>query len=778
MRVYKDTPFEFSLMPWELDPPRVSLMLVVKATFDLVDGAPCTIAEEQVPCLGEVPWDDGDPPSLRTETDYAVFKPRGEWYLHGHAYAPGGRPATVVPIEAAVGKLEKRLAVWGDRAWQRGLLGAAPSEPTPFVSMPLRWERSFSGPRVAANPVGRGVARQGADGPIPLPNIVDPRHPVVSRDDHPPPAGAFAIPSTWAARTRLTGTYDEAWKRTRWPFFPTDFQLGFFQAAPADQRLADGRYWVGDEPIQLVGLHPERGQLETRLPGLRARAFLERVERAPGSPAPHLLERAELEAAGPPRLTEIELRLDTVVIDTDAAQAQCSWRGLIEVSNAALDDVERLYFVHEPIGASHDVEHHARGLFRKVVEEAMEFEGPDEDDEDEVAALEGPATVPAPALPGGDTPDADGDMSRHLADFRTNLPIALSVFAEPSGTPTREELRERLEAHEVDPDEILPPLEIEEPPPELVEPPSLLRLAAIVRRKLGKPFTDLDLTGAPYRKLDLSGVDFSGSRLTDADLSGCVLTGCVFDGATLDRARFTKTEASRASFRGADLTELQAGNARFAESVFDGAVGSDALFDRASFHRASMVDVELEGASMKACDLREAKLDGADFTGADLEGAGFVSSSLVDASLEGARAVRAVFDRCVLIDLRASDGADFTQARFLLANAARAQFQGAILVEANFSGANLEEADLSDAMAGRANFMRANAPNAKLDRTDLREAVLISANLFEASFQEAKLSNADARGAHLFSAGLFRAETHGTLFEGADLRRTLLEPGA
>ena len=55
MRVYKDTPFEFSLMPWELDPPRVSLMLVVKATFDLVDGAPCTIAEEQVPCLGEVP---------------------------------------------------------------------------------------------------------------------------------------------------------------------------------------------------------------------------------------------------------------------------------------------------------------------------------------------------------------------------------------------------------------------------------------------------------------------------------------------------------------------------------------------------------------------------------------------------------------------------------------------------------------------------------------------------------------------------------------------------
>jgi hypothetical protein len=44
MRVHKDTSFELSMMPWELEPPRPTLMLVVKGTFRLVDGGLCTIA--------------------------------------------------------------------------------------------------------------------------------------------------------------------------------------------------------------------------------------------------------------------------------------------------------------------------------------------------------------------------------------------------------------------------------------------------------------------------------------------------------------------------------------------------------------------------------------------------------------------------------------------------------------------------------------------------------------------------------------------------------------
>lgn len=767
MRVHKVTPFEFSLMPWELEPPKTSLMLVVKATFDLVHDGVCSIAETQVPCLGEVPWEDGDPPSLRTESDYAVFKPRGEWYLSGHAHVVGSRPTTVLSVEARVGAQRKRLTVWGDRTWKRGVLGAVPSEPEPFTRMPLRWERSFGGAQVPENPVGRGSDKRD-DGAM-LPNLEDPARPVLSRDDRPSPVGLFAIPAAWRARSRLTGTYDDVWKASRWPYFPRDFRLEFFQAAPPDQRLERG-YWDGDEVIELVGLHPQVHRLRTRLPGLHARAFIERVSRPPGSPRLDLLERAELEAMGRPRLKEVELRLDTIVIDSDAGQVLCTFRGLAEVSDSQLSDVERLFILHEPGAETHPIQHYEELLLREVLREAAEFE------------LDADADDAAPELTDGAEPQADAEAAlpdaeraKHLADLRANLPVALAGFQEPSGAPTPEEYRSRLQEAGVDADAILPPLEDVEPPPELAEAPSLLRLAAIIRRRLRKPFRELDLTAMPYRGLDLSGVDFTGAVLTDADLTRCKLVGSTFDGALLDRAKLIGADARESSFQGADLTEVDATQARFDRSNLDGAVGSHAVFTRATFFQCSMADVELEAAAMEVCDLREAKLDGADFTGANIEGAGFVSSSMLDTSLESVRAAGAVFDRCRMPDLRASDGADFTRARFILVDAPRAQFQGTALTEANFSGSNLEEADFSDAKLARSNFVRASAPKAKFDRADVREATLMSANLFEASFQEAKLSNADLRGAHVFSANLYRTEMHGTLFEGANVARTLRE---
>ncbi len=419
MRIHKDTPFELSMMPWELEPPRPTLMLVVKGTFSLGEDGPCAIADEQVPCLGEVPWDDGDPPSLRTESDHAVLKPRAEWYLVGTAHAPHGTPATVVPVRVRVGSLTKQLAVWGDRTWQRGVLGYKPSAPRPFTSMPLRWERSFGGPRIAENPVGRGT------GPIlvdkttidPLPNIEDPTRPILSRDDRPPPAGMFPVPGTWRSRVRRTGTYDDHWKNARWPFFPTDFDFTFFNSAPQDQ-WREG-YWQGDEEIELSGLHPVRTRIQTRLPGLRARVFVEwATERPPGSKPLELLSCAELEALGPPKLVEVPLRLDTIVIDADAGHVMCQWRGLVEVADALLSNVARIFVVHEPIDTRRPHPEYEAWLLRKLIEEAAEFDmGADEEPE------AGPAALPAPEPPKSELAAARAQVQEGLVAF-------FSVFAE------------------------------------------------------------------------------------------------------------------------------------------------------------------------------------------------------------------------------------------------------------------------------------------------------------------------------------------------------------
>lgn len=768
MRIYKDTPFELSLMPWELEPPRTTLMLVVKATFAFGEDGPCTVADEQVTALGEVPWEDGDPPSLRTESDYAVLKPRGEWYLVGTAHAPGGKPATVVPVKVRVGSAHKQLVVWGDRTWERGLLGQKPSAPTPFTSMPLRWERSFGGPQIPENPVGRGTGAVEVDKTSidPLPNIEDPASPIVSRDDRPPPAGMFPIPNTWRSRIGRTGTYDELWKRSRWPFFPRDFDFSFFNCAPMDQWIEG--YWRGDEALELSGLHPTKTRIRTSLPGLIPRLFVERTRLRPEGATPlELLSRAELEALGTPKLEEVPLKLDTIVLDTDAEHALCQWRGLVQVADGQLSDVARVFVVHEPMGQGQPHDAYEGWLLRKLLEEADEFDPPDEEE-----ALE---ALPSPDEESTDDEPLD-EMQRAQAQMAEGLQGFVNELAEivpPTPLPEPSFVRAKYVELGLDP-ALLP----EPEPPELPEdddPPSLRRLAALIRRRLKIPFCDLDLSDAPYQKLDLSGVDFSRSILTGASFRGANIRGAVFDEATLSRVELGGADARGASFREADVSELSAAEALFAGAVFDGASGSHASFRASSFAGASLEGVELEECDLAGCHLREAKLDGADFTGSTLDGADFTGSSMVDVSLESVHAHDVRFERCRMPDLRASDGADFTRARFVLIVAPGAQFQGAALNDADFSGSDLEGADFSEARAERVNLLKCQLKGACFDRANLTQAVLLAANAFEASFQEAELAQADARGASFFSADLWRARTGGAVFEGANLERTLLE---
>lgn len=770
MRIYKDTPFELSMMPWELEPPRTTLVLVVKATFAFGEDGPCTIADEQVPVLGEIPWDDGDPPSLRTESDYAVLKPRGEWYLVGTAHAPGGKPATVVPVRVRVGSAQKQLVVWGDRTWQRGMLGPKPSAPAPFTSMPLRWERSFGGPSIADNPVGRGTGPIEVDKATidPLPNIEDPARPVVSRDDRPPPAGMFPILNTWNSRIRRTGTYDEHWKRSRWPFFPKDFDFSFFNCAPMDQWIEG--YFRGDEELELSGLHPTKARIRTRLPGLRPRLFVEWARLRPEGAAPlELLSRAELEALGAPKLEEVRLVLDTIALDTDEGHALCTWRGLLNVADAQLSDVERFFVVHEPSDAGQPHEAYEAWLLRKLLEEADELDPPDLEEDPLADALPSPPLESSEDDPLSPIERAQLQMAEGLQGFVNEL----AELVPPAPLPEPSVVREKYAELGLDP-ELLP----EPEPPELPEeddPPSLLRLAALIRRRLKIPFCDLDLSNAPYQKLDLSGVDFSRSILTGACLRGANVRGAIFHEATLARVELSGADARGASFRDADVSELSAAEARFEQAVLDGASGSHAVLRGSSLVGASLEGAELEECDLTGCHLRDARLDGADFTGSTLDGADFTGSSMVDVSLESVRAHDVRFERCRMPELRASDGADFTRARFVLVEAPGAQFQEAILIDAEFSGSDLERADFSGARAERVSFVKCQLAGGCFDRANLSEAVLLAANAFEASFQEAELSKVDARGASFFSADLWRARTSGAIFEGAVLDRTLLE---
>jgi hypothetical protein len=298
-----------------------AVLVVVKSAFDIAnDGTPhpsetpakIRLADEFVgdPAHGH-PLADGD---------LVLHKPRVDVLIHGAvAYAPKGRPTTSLFVELHVGfpggpasdvaahdrkqaQLLKSLRVTGDRVW----MDDAASEPLPFVSMPIGWERAYGG--TTQLPEGKreidernpfGIGWSGARSHDPeilseLPNLEDPEAPMVRRDSTCVPASFGLLARGWLPRRKLAGTYDADWQQRRWPLAPRDFDPAFNQSA------------------RLVNLPPE-GEWLFRIPELDVPV--------------HLLFEDRLE---PARLT-----IDTVEIEPEARRVTLTQRLAVPVVRGA-----------------------------------------------------------------------------------------------------------------------------------------------------------------------------------------------------------------------------------------------------------------------------------------------------------------------------------------------------------------------------------------------------------------------------------------------------------
>jgi len=263
---------------WTVDKNSVkSWVVVVKGTFDILPDGSTGLAEKQEEPLFS-PVYSGEPgkSSIIYEADLVHSKKNTDILLNGHAYAPRGKPARQVEVTMTVGVLAKKLLVTGDRRWESGPLGGlSMTAPEPFVKMPLTYERAFGGwdtrsenpsehrlePR---NPIGTGFAtrREHLVDQL-VPNVEDPRRLVGSWKDRPPPAGFGAIASYWSPRKEYAGTYDEHWMKERFPEWPEDFDIRFYQAALEDQQARG--FLRGGERVELVNLNPD-GTLIFSLP--------------------------------------------------------------------------------------------------------------------------------------------------------------------------------------------------------------------------------------------------------------------------------------------------------------------------------------------------------------------------------------------------------------------------------------------------------------------------------------------------------------------------------
>ena len=245
-----------------------------------------SICEEQrPPPLADIFRGSPGASSLRHEAQVAPIRLGTDIYIDGSVRAPKGDPVTEMMVGVDVGPCRAWLRVFGDRVWYRRLLGGlALSESSPFVSLPLCYERSFGGsifddsgrlvdwePR---NPVGQGFFTKAAQAiGQPAPNFEHPEKPIQTWDDRPPPVGFGPIARQWQPRLALAGTFDDNWTRTRTPLWPDNFDPRFYNAA-ASGLIATERL-LGGEQVRLTGFSTE-GIIEFRLPKVRIAVLRQR----------------------------------------------------------------------------------------------------------------------------------------------------------------------------------------------------------------------------------------------------------------------------------------------------------------------------------------------------------------------------------------------------------------------------------------------------------------------------------------------------------------------
>jgi hypothetical protein len=325
--IENETPFCFEPLVLADEELRPLLVPVVKATFELVQGKEPVLARTQEPlCVTGRRWDEADSASYRHEPEVAPFKPATDVALVGHAHAPSSGTRELL-VSLRLGSLSKVVRVVGERTWVKSLGSILMTSPIPFERIPLRYERAFGGwdrshPEPAhhqfepRNPVGTGFRARGSrfEEGLRLPNLEQPTEPLRGWGHHPPPAGFGFLSPEWQPRARFAGTYDEAWERTRKPYLPRDFDRRFFNAA-SPGLVAPG-YLRGDEPVRI--LHAcASGPLAFRLPGL---------------PPP----RVRVSRRGLPD-SEVQLHLDTVLVDTDEMRLYLLWRGQLRLRREAAE---------------------------------------------------------------------------------------------------------------------------------------------------------------------------------------------------------------------------------------------------------------------------------------------------------------------------------------------------------------------------------------------------------------------------------------------------------
>lgn len=730
--------------------------------------------------------------------DAAMPKSRGEFLLSGSFHAPGGKPVPAGYVRVKLGKLDKRINVYGDRHWKRAAgVSLGVSDPAPMASMPLDYAHAFGGKEYKPNPVGKGIDAAEAEGEarVMLPNLELPGALIGSPSDRPAAACFGPLDPMWPQRYAKVGTYDQKWLKERAPGLADDLEWSYFNVAMEDQW--NETHWRGDEEFELQNLNPEHALFQGRLPGLVTRAFVVLGHGPDG------------------RFEELPARLDTVHFMPGQGVAVCIWRGDTRITTDDGSDVAQIMLAYERArdprrSLAHYQEALRRRLDRKerskfllderdlipdgdrsglaeMIERGVEDNGREgllaenlkarvetERDKARARLVElgvDPARMPAVAAQKSINL-ADLDVAKVLADAHKQ--------AEEARALAKERIAAMCKQAGVDPEELMK------------KQAALPRFSA-EQRQLQLQAAMASVPGAEELIKQKGGLGDLGEKLRQAEAAFRQAYGM----------------GAHIMLTGGLPADRQAGLAALREEVLQRLKRGESLV------RMDLAGVNLAGVDLKGADLSECYLEFADFSGADLSGAKFRNAVAVRANFSGARLAGADFasanvGKSSFMGARGA-GADFadavlSEASFEQCSFPGAKFTGGVVMKTNFAAADLSGAEfkkplfmdcrfdgarLAGAAVQRVTMVGGSAPgldlsgargevflfvNVDLDRLRAAKAEIAKLRLVgadtharHADFSDAKLPGSNLRGVDLTEANFERA-----VLDGADLSEAKL----
>ncbi len=705
--------------------------------------------------------------------DMGLPKQRGEFLVYGSCHAP--QTAEGMQVSVTVSHISKTLNVTGPRSWNAAGL---PPEPEPFKEMRVTWANAFGGEGWEPNPLGVGIA-PGPDGRVPIPAITEPRHHLTSIKDRPEPAGFRAMNPFWPQRKHYLGAFDDKWLKSRWPHYPLDTDPEYFNTAPMDQRLTG--FFTGDEPVRLLNMHPEKPEIRSTLPGVRARLFINRM------------------VDGRESFIEISAHAETLWLFPGNDCGVLLFRGLSKVTDETMDDVTHLMAEWEPLNTQPESFEYYHRKFRESVSPASAE--PEEPPPAVVPAGNAPTpqpetavSAPKPPEPPPLSPEEEklmAEMNAMTAKLEGEID---GIFAKMG--MTREEAMARF---------------VPKPAPE-PSPVELDRMMADMEKQIESLFKKMGTTREEVTRKYLSQqappadphaeiqklttalqqmqANLKKSGISQEELAKMVPGtdpamfdfDAVIDGLAFLAAEIPTTPAPEEPKPTVEPPpEAKPEKPELAETIEDRIAGGKNLagldLTGMDFSGRDLSNSDFSGAILAEALFVSALLEGAIFTGALLPGADFSGATMAKSRLAGVSAVGAKFP---MTDLKCADlsGSDFNGSDF-----SGADLSGATLSGSLFADASLRDIRGAGVEAVKSSFTSADLSGADLRRADLKTADFSHTNLTKTCFSEAEASQAAFYGAHGTGTDFSNAKMSGSLaeigtefidalFSGADMTRS------